>query len=75
MRQVEKENVCYSRLNGCYEEMVVKNDGNLIYLMVVERTNDYEKPFGDIGGRVLGLCLLKADKLLYMDFSIFLKQC
>ena len=43
--------------------------------MMIERTYDYNQPFGDIGGRVLGLCLLKADKLLYMRFSIFWKQC
>jgi len=30
MRQVEKENVCYSRLKDYYEEMIVKNEGNLI---------------------------------------------
>jgi len=43
--------------------------------MVIETIGYSNEPFSDIGGRVLGLCLLKADKLLYMRFSIFWKQC
>ena len=39
--------------------------------MVIELIGYGNEPFGDMGGRVLGLCLLKADKLLYMHFSIF----
>jgi len=30
MRQIEKENVCYSALKSYYEEMIEKNEGNLI---------------------------------------------
>jgi len=39
--------------------------------MMIERVHNEDKPFGDIGGKVLGLCLLKADKLLYMNLRIF----
>jgi len=42
--------------------------------MLIERTNGSNIPVGDVGGEVIGLCLLKADKLLYMDLSIFWKQ-
>ena len=43
--------------------------------MLIERTDGGNDPVGDVGGKVVGLCLLKADKLLYMDLSIFWKQC
>ena len=40
--------------------------------MLIERTYDDNKPVGDVGGKVLGLCLLKATKLLYLDLRILL---
>jgi len=43
--------------------------------MVTEQIREYNEPLGDIGGRVLGLCLLKAEKLLYMGLRISWKQC
>jgi len=34
----------------------------------------YHQPFGDMGGKILGLGLLKNTKLLYMNLSIIYKQ-
>ena len=47
---------------------------------VVELLNTIEaiyinnEPFGDMGGKILGLGLLKNTKLLYMNLSIIYKQ-
>jgi len=40
--------------------------------MVIERIVDAIQPYSDVGGRVIGLCLLKATKLLYLDLRILL---
>jgi len=34
----------------------------------------YNKALGDIGAKILGLGLLKNTSLLYLEFSIFLKE-
>jgi len=46
----------------------------LKYLNTIERIDINVAPFGDMGGKILGLGLLKNTKLLYMNLSIVYKE-
>ena len=67
-----KKHKNYKQLKDHYAYLIGNREGSEI-LNTIEDIWIYNKPFGDMGAKILGLGLLKNTKLLYLDLSIFLK--
>ena len=63
----------YEKLKDGYAKLIENKEGSEI-LNTIELIYIDNKPFGDIGAKILGLGLLKNTKLLYLVLSIFLKE-
>ena len=72
LKLVEKD-IYYTQLKDNYAMLIENREGTKI-LNTIEAINIYTTSFGDMGARILGLGLLKNTNLLYLAFSIFLKE-
>ena len=63
----------YKEVKDNYVKLTENEEGIKI-LNTIETIHIDNKPFGDMGARILGLGLLKNTKLLYLQLRIFLKE-
>jgi len=63
----------YKEVKDGYVKLIENKEGSKI-LNTIETIDIFNRPFGDMGARILGLGLLKNTKLLYLQLGIFLKE-
>ena len=68
-----KQDKNYSIVEDSYKKLSENKGGSRLFY-TIERINIRNKPFGDMGGKILGLGLLENTKLLYMNISMVYKE-
>jgi len=68
-----KEDKNYKEVENSYKKLSENEEGSRLFY-TIERIGILNKPFGDMGGKILGLGLLENTKLLYMDLSMVYKE-
>jgi len=72
LKQFEKDK-SYKIAKDEYTKLIENKEGSKIF-NTIEYIEICDKPFGDMGAKILGLGLLKNNKLLYLELRIFLKE-
>jgi len=68
-----KKDENYSIIEYSYKKLSENKEGSRLFY-TIERIDIKNKPFGDIGAKILGLGLLENTKLLYMNLSMVYKE-
>ena len=72
MEQFE-EDENYEEVKDGYKKLSENKEGSRLFY-TIEKIHIINEPLGDMGGKILGLGLLKNTKLLYLVLRIFLKE-
>lgn len=68
MKKLETDKSTYDLVNERYKKMIANSEGKKVPNFI-ERIYDHTESYGDLGGKILGLGLAKATKLIYLDLS------
>lgn len=73
MKKLETDKSTYNRVNERYKKMIANSEGKKVPNFI-ERIGDHIESYGDLGGKILGLGLAKATKLIYLDLRNLFKH-
>jgi len=68
-----KEDRNYKEVENGYKKLSENKEGSRLFY-TIEEIHIKNKPFGDMGGKILGLGLLENTKLLYVNLSMVYKE-
>jgi len=68
-----KQDKNYKEVENGYKELSENKEGNRLFY-TIEAIYIQNKPFGDMGAKILGLGLLENTKLLYLVLSMVYKE-
>jgi len=68
-----KKDKNYKEVENGYKELSENEEGSRLFY-TIEAISIINIPFGDMGGKILGLGLLENTNLLYMNISMVYKE-